>query len=53
MLWNLSEADPTLRFLQTGRPAETRARLALVAATAMVVRSGLSVMGVEPVEEMR
>ena len=33
--------------------AETLARLALVAATAVVIRSGLAVMGVDPVEEMR
>ena len=43
----------TLRFLQADRPAETLARLALVAATAVVIRSGLAVMGVTPVEEMR
>jgi len=34
-------------------PEATRARLALVAATAAVIRSGLGVMGVAPVEEMR
>ena len=32
---------------------ETLARVALVAATAVVIRAGLAVMGVEPVEEMR
>jgi arginyl-tRNA synthetase len=53
MLWNRGRDDATLRFLQAGRPDETRARLALVAATATVIRSGLQVMGVEPVEEMR
>ena len=53
MLWNRGRDDSTLRFLQAGRPEETRARLALVAATATVIRSGLQVMGVEPVEEMR
>ena len=53
MLWNRGRDDSTLRFLQTGRPVETKARLALVAATAVVIRSGLRVMGVEPVEEMR
>ena len=53
MLWNRGKDDSTLRFLQADRPAETRARLALVAATAMVIRSGLAVMGVAPVEEMR
>src|SRR6185503_7813734 len=41
MLWNRGRDDSALRFLQTGRPVETRARLALVAATAMVIRSGL------------
>ena len=53
MLWNRGKDDTTLRFLQRDHPAETRARLALVAATAMVIRSGLAVMGVTPVEEMR
>jgi arginyl-tRNA synthetase len=53
MLWNRGKDDATLRFLQADRPAETLARLALVAATAVVIRSGLKVMGVEPVEEMR
>jgi arginyl-tRNA synthetase len=53
MLWNRGKDDSTLRFLQLDQPAETRARLALVAATAVVIRSGLAVMGVKPVEEMR
>ena len=53
MLWNQGKDDSTLRFLQAGRPAETLARLALVAATAVVICSGLAVMGVVPVEEMR
>jgi arginyl-tRNA synthetase len=53
MLWNRGKDDTTLRFLRQDRPAETLARLVLVAATAMVIRSGLLVMGVTPVEEMR
>jgi arginyl-tRNA synthetase len=53
MLWNRGKDAATLRFLQPDRPAETLARLALVAATAVVIRSGLAVMGVQPVEEMR
>ena len=53
MLWNRGRDDSTLRFLQPDSPAETFARLALVAATAVVIRSGLAVMGVAPVEEMR
>ena len=53
MLWNRGRDDSTLRFLQAERPVETLARLALVEATATVIRSGLAVLGVEPVEEMR
>jgi arginyl-tRNA synthetase len=53
MLWNRGKDDAALRFLQADRVEETLARVALVAATAVVIRSGLAVMGVEPVEEMR
>ncbi len=53
MLWNRGRDDSTLRFLQADHVAETLARLALVASTAIVIRSGLAVLGVEPVEEMR
>jgi arginyl-tRNA synthetase len=53
VLWNKGRDDATLRFIRSEEPEATRARLALVAATAVVLRSGLAVMGVEPVEEMR
>jgi arginyl-tRNA synthetase len=53
MLWHRGRDDAALRFLQAGRPVETLARVALVAATAATIRSGLAVMGVTPVEEMR
>jgi arginyl-tRNA synthetase len=53
MLWNRGKDDAALRFLQADRPGETLAKLALVAATAVVIRSGLKVLGVTPVEEMR
>ncbi len=53
LLWNKGREDATLRFIQVDEPAATRARLALVAATAVVIRSGLAVMGVTPAEEMR
>jgi arginyl-tRNA synthetase len=52
-LWNRGRDDATLRFLQADQPQATLARVALVAATAIVIRSGLAVMGVAPVEEMR
>jgi arginyl-tRNA synthetase len=53
MLWNRGRDDAALRFLQPHQPEGTLARLALVAATALVIRSGLAVMGVTPVEELR
>ncbi len=53
LLWHRGNDDATLRFLQEDRPVETFARLALVAATSVVIRSGLAVLGVMPVEEMR
>jgi arginyl-tRNA synthetase len=53
MLWNRGRENAALRFISEDRLAETQARLALVAATAVVIRSGLAVLGVEPVEEMR
>ena len=52
MLWNRGR-DDCAAVPAGGPPAGTLARLALVAATAVVIRSGLAVMGVTPVEEMR
>ncbi|HWA81619.1 MAG TPA: arginine--tRNA ligase, partial [Acetobacteraceae bacterium] len=53
ILWNRGREDSSFRFLNMSRPAETHARLALVAATAVVIRAGLNILGVTPVEEMR
>lgn len=52
-LWNKGRDDASLRFLIDGDEEVTVARLALVSAVATVIASGLAVMGVEPVEEMR
>ena len=52
-LWNLGNVDESRRFVVAGDPALSRARLALVRATAIVIASGLDIMGVAPVEEMR
>jgi len=51
-LWNKGKDEATLRFILAGEPALTRARLALVRAVALVIASGLAVIGVEPVLEM-
>jgi arginyl-tRNA synthetase len=52
-LWNKGNADATLRFVQAGAKDVTLARLALVQAVALVIASGLQVMGVVPLEELR
>lgn len=52
-LWNRGNAEPGLRFLVEGDEGLTRCRLALVRAMAVVLASGLGVLGVRPVEEMR
>ncbi len=52
-LWNRGNDEESLRFVRPGQPDVTLARLALVRATAIVIASGLEVMGVQPVEEMR
>jgi arginyl-tRNA synthetase len=52
-LWNKGTEAPELRFLIEENPELTRARLALLQGVAAVIASGLGVLGVEPVEEMR
>lgn len=52
-LWNAGRDNAALRFIQDDKPVETAARIGLVAATAIVLRAGLAVLGVNPVEEMR
>ncbi len=52
-LWNKGKDDASLRFLIATDAALTAARLALVQTTATIITSGLEIMGVEPVEEMR
>jgi arginyl-tRNA synthetase len=51
-LWNKGKDEATLRFILAAEPVLTRARLALVRAVAIVIASGLAVIGVEPMQEM-
>ena len=51
-LWNKGKDETELRFILAADPPLTRARLALVRGAAIVIASGLAVIGVEPVEEM-
>jgi len=52
-LWNMGKDNASLRFIADDDEALTRARLAMVRGMATVVASGLGVIGVTPVEEMR
>ena len=52
-LWNKGNDDAQLRFLLPENTQLTAARLALLRGLTMVIASGLQVLGVEPVEEMR
>ena len=52
LLWTKGRDDTQLRFIISGEPDLTRARLALVRGVAIVVASGLAVFGVTPAEEM-
>ena len=52
-LWNRGHDDPTLRFLQDDQPATSRSKIALARAVTVVISTGLGILGVVPVEEMR
>ena len=52
-LWNKGKDDTSLRFILENDRDLTLARLALVKGVAFVIASGLQVIGVVPVEEMR
>ncbi|MEC9347810.1 MAG: arginine--tRNA ligase [Pseudomonadota bacterium] len=51
--WTLGKDAHELRFIQPDDEGLTLARLALVEGVRTVLRSGLEVLGVQPVEEMR
>jgi arginyl-tRNA synthetase len=52
-LYTKGNQNATMRFLLENDPSLTLARLALVQSVATVIASGLRVIGVDPVEEMR
>ncbi|MFK8034141.1 MAG: arginine--tRNA ligase [Hyphomicrobiales bacterium] len=51
--WNKGKDLPQLRFIKADNQKLTRARLALVLAVQIVLRSGLTLLGVEAREELR
>lgn len=52
-LWNKGKDNVRLRFIDEEDADATRARLALVVGVATVIASGLQVMGVTPLDELR
>ena len=52
-LWNRGNDDPGRRFLVENNPQLSRARLELALGIGQIIHSGLGLMGVEAVEEMR
>ncbi|QNT79375.1 arginine--tRNA ligase [Entomobacter blattae] len=51
-LWNRGKDNTQLRFIQSDDYTASLPRIMLVMATAIVLRSGFAVLGVDPVEEM-
>jgi len=51
-LWNRGNDDTQLRFVQDD-PATSQAKIALARSTAIVIASGLGILGVTPAQEMR
>tara|TARA_R110002110_G_scaffold30377_28_gene107723 strand:- start:770 stop:2515 length:1746 start_codon:yes stop_codon:yes gene_type:complete len=52
-LWNKGNEVPALRFLQEGDVATSQAKIALARSVAIVIASGLGILGVKPAQEMR
>ena len=52
-LWNKGNDAPALRFLQEGDAATSQAKIAQGRAVAVVIRAGLGILGVAPVDELR
>jgi arginyl-tRNA synthetase len=52
-LWSRGKELPQLRFIVENDQELTKARVGLVAAVGQVIRSGLGILGVKPVVEMR
>ena len=52
-LWNRGNDDMSLRFLQDGDNDTTQAKIAMIRAVSVVIASGLGILGVTPVDEMR
>ena len=52
-LWNKGNDDASLRFIQEGNHATSQAKIALIRVTAVVISSGLGILGITPAQELR
>jgi arginyl-tRNA synthetase len=52
-LWNKGNDHPRLRFLQQDDPATSCSKIMLIRCTAVVISTGLGILGITPVQEMR
>ncbi len=52
-LWNRGNDDSSLRFIQEGNVATSAAKIAMARSTGVVIATGLGILGVKPVHEMR
>ena len=52
-LWNRGNEITDLRFVQEDNAERSIAKIALARSVAVVISSGLGILGVTPVEEMR
>lgn len=52
-LWNRGNDEPEIRFLREEDHSGTNARIALIRAVSVVISSGLGILGVTPMREMR
>tara|TARA_Y100001934_G_C12385763_1_gene795593 strand:- start:7691 stop:9451 length:1761 start_codon:yes stop_codon:yes gene_type:complete len=52
-LWNNGKEDLSLKFLRDDNFKITQARIILIAGTASIIASGLTLLGIKPAEELR
>ena len=52
-LWNRGNDEPALRFVQEGDHATSQSKIALIRAVAVVISTGLGILGVRPMDELR
>lgn len=52
-LWNKGKENSTLRFIVVDDRELTIARMSLIKAIALIIASGLEIMGIQPVEELK